>query len=161
MAKQSQPKVGTVAWRDLTVRDADSVHAFYAQVVGFEVLPVDMGGYNDYCLVPPGADMPEAGVCHKRGANAKIPSQWLLYMVVADLDHSLARCAKLGGKQLTPVSASGGGVYAVIQDPAGAVCALYQAVATTKPARRKRATSAKGAAKRKAKPQQAPRKARK
>ncbi|MCE9595339.1 MAG: VOC family protein [Planctomycetes bacterium] len=127
MAKKKQkPAVGSIAWRDLTVKDADSVGEFYAKVVGWKVEPVEMGGYRDYCMVPPGAKAPEAGVCHKRGVNAKFPSQWLMYIVVADIEKSLAHCAKLGGEQLTPVTALGNGLFAVIRDPAGAVCALYE-----------------------------------
>ncbi|MCC6408604.1 MAG: VOC family protein [Planctomycetes bacterium] len=126
MAKKKKAAVGTVAWRDLTVKNADAVRDFYAKVVGWKVEALDMGGYSDYCMVPPKGKAPEAGVCHKRGGNAKIPSQWLMYVIVADLDASLRACKKNGGKQLTEVRASGDGTFAVIQDPAGAVLALYQ-----------------------------------
>jgi len=126
MGKPERPQVGTIAWRDLTVTNADAVRDFYANVVGWKVEPVDMGGYSDYSMLPPGGKEPEAGVCHKRGSNAKLPSQWLMYVVVEDIAASLQQCSKLGGKQLTPVSALGDGVFCVIEDPAGAVCALYQ-----------------------------------
>ena len=88
---------------------------------------VEMGGYSDYSMVPPDGGDPEAGVCHKRGANAKVPSQWLMYVIVEDLDSSLEQCRRLGSKQVTEVTAQGDGIFCVIEDPAGAVCALYQA----------------------------------
>ncbi len=43
-----RPKVGTVAWIDLTVDDAGSVKDFYRQVVGWKTEDVDMGDYCDF-----------------------------------------------------------------------------------------------------------------
>lgn len=122
-----KPDVGSITWRDLTVKDAGKVRDFYAAVVGWKVAEVDMGGYADYSMVAPNGET-VAGVCHARGANTGVPPQWLMYVTVADMDESVARCEELGGKVLTPVKALGDGLFAVIQDPAGAVCALYQPV---------------------------------
>ena len=127
MTESKRPQVGTIAWRDLTVKDADRVKDFYADVVGWNVEAVAMGEYSDYCMVPAEGKLPEVGVCHARGVNADLPAQWLMYVVVADLEASLARCKELGGEQLTKARGSGEGRFAVIKDPAGAVCALYQA----------------------------------
>lgn len=121
-----KPLVGSIAWRDLTVKNADEVRDFYSAVVGWKVLPIDMGGYSDYCMVPPATDAPEAGVCHKRGVNADFPSQWIMYAVVADLEASLEQCKRRGGKQLTPIRPQGASRFAVIKDPAGAVLGLYE-----------------------------------
>ena len=115
---------GTIAWHDLTVADAPMLRDFYRAVVGWEPEPIAMGDYSDFVMRADGEDV--AGVCHARGANAGLPAQWLVYITVADLDHSLAECERLGGRALTPIRSYGGGRYAVIEDPAGAVCALYQ-----------------------------------
>ncbi len=125
-ARPPKPLVGTIAWRDLTVKNADAVRDFYAAVVGWKVVPLDMGGYSDYCMVPPATDTPEAGVCHKRGVNADIPSQWMMYVVVADLEASLAQCKRRGGKLVTPIRPQGASRFAVIKDPAGALLGLYE-----------------------------------
>ncbi|HVQ25079.1 MAG TPA: VOC family protein, partial [Planctomycetota bacterium] len=87
---------------------------------------VDMGGYQDHCMLP--ADGPAvAGVCHARGVNAGLPAQWLIYITVADLEQSLTRCRALGGTVLREPRGLGGmGRFAVVRDPAGAVCALFQ-----------------------------------
>jgi predicted enzyme related to lactoylglutathione lyase len=47
---------------------------------------------------------------------------------VASLDKSLAEARKRGGTVLREPRSSGGGRFAVVRDPAGAVCALYQNV---------------------------------
>ena len=125
-ATPPKPLVGSVAWRDLTVKNADEVRDFYSAVVGWKVVPIDMGGYSDYCMVPPATDTPEAGVCHKRGVNTGIPSQWLMYVIVADLEASLEQCKRRGGKVVTPIRPQGASRFAVIKDPAGAVLGLYE-----------------------------------
>ena len=122
----SNPQVGQIGWFDLTVPDAESLRAFYERVVGWSSEPVDMDGYNDYAMKPPGADGAVAGICHARGTNAEIPPQWLLYITVADVAKSARECTAAGGEVIVGPREMGGGGFAVIRDPAGAVCALYQ-----------------------------------
>lgn len=122
----SQTESGSAAWLDLTVPDAAQVRDFYVSVVGFETSTVDMGGYQDFCLHPPGQDMPVAGVCHQRGANSEQPGGWVPYFTVADLDASLAQVEALGGKALGAVRSAGKDRFCAVQDPSGAICALYQ-----------------------------------
>lgn len=118
--------VGTLAWFDLTVPGAENVRDFYSQVIGWQSKPVSMGDYDDYSMQTPhdGADV--AGVCHNKGPNADMPPYWMLYFLVEDLDASLQKVVQSGGEQVTEVKSFGKSRYAVIKDPAGAVCALYQ-----------------------------------
>ena len=126
------PKVGTIGWVDLTVPDAVRLKEFYSSVVGWGTDPVDMGGYEDFCMVPPEGGAPAAGVCHARGSNEGLPPVWLVYLTVADLDASVAKVEELGGSVLVPAKSMGGyGRYCVIKDPAGAVAALYEPAAAT------------------------------
>jgi len=121
------PKPGTIGWIDLTVADAERVRQFYAEVTGWSSSPVDMGGYDDFTMAPPGG-APVAGVCHARKMNADLPAQWMIYIVVSDLDASLRRATELGGRVVAgPKTMGGPGRYAVVEDPAGAVAALWQA----------------------------------
>ena len=122
----SEPKMGSVGWIDLTVADAAEVRDFDAQVAGWAPSPVPMGGYVDYTMVAPGMGEPAAGICHPRGGHADLPPQWLIYIMVQDVDSSAARCVELGGTVLAGPRAMGShGRYCVIQDPAGAVAALF------------------------------------
>ena len=120
-------KVGTIAWTDLSVPDAEGIREFYSKVVGWTSDPVPMGDYSDFNMMPPGGDAPVAGVCHARGTNADLPPVWLVYIVVEDLEKSLEACTEGGGEVLVgPKGIGPGSAYAVIRDPAGAVSALYQ-----------------------------------
>jgi hypothetical protein len=126
MSVQQHPAIGTLIGFDLTVDDAEAVKEFYATVVGWEVEPADMGGYTDYFMKAAETGDMVAGICHARGDNAGLPAQWLSYVVVPDLEASLARCAEKGGTVLTEVRDGCEARYCVIQDPAGAVLALMQ-----------------------------------
>jgi hypothetical protein len=118
--------VGKIGWIDLTVPDAVRVRDFYREVVGWRSEGVEMGGYQDFCMLPEEGGA-VAGVCHARGLNEGVPAQWLMYVTVADLERSLARCRALGGTVVRePRGLGGQGRFAIVRDPAGAVCALFQ-----------------------------------
>ena len=110
------------------VPDAEVVRDFYRDVVGWTSSDVAMGSYNDFAMVPPGAENAVAGVCHARGNNASLPAQWLIYVYVENLDRSIAACQSHGGALVAgPKSAGESGRYCVVRDPAGAHLALFEA----------------------------------
>lgn len=121
----SNDTLGKIGWFDLTVPDAGAVSEFYAQVAGWTPRAHAMDGYDDYEMLAADGQC-AAGICHARGSNAKAPPQWLLYISVADVDAAAARAAALGGAVLDGPRDMGGGRFAVIRDPAGAVAALWQ-----------------------------------
>ena len=112
---------------DLTVPDAETVRDFYEAVAGWKASPVNMGEYDDFSMSPPGDDAEAvAGVCHARGPNADLPAQWIIYILVEDLEASMAACREQGGSVIAgPVSMGAMGSYCVIRDPAGAAAALF------------------------------------
>ena len=126
MSNASKPAVGSIGWCDLTVPGADTLRDFYRDVVGWTATEHDMGGYADYVMSRPADGTGTTGVCWARGANAGLPPVWLVYFVVASLDESLARVRERGGTVLREPTSAGGGRFAVVRDPAGAVCALYE-----------------------------------
>lgn len=123
----NEPEVGTIGWTDLTISNAEEIRDFYSKVVGWKPQPLSMGQYDDYVMNTPETETSIAGICHARGVNAELPAQWLIYITVENIDESIASCKKLGGKILVESKNYGGmGMYCVIQDPAGAVCALFE-----------------------------------
>jgi predicted enzyme related to lactoylglutathione lyase len=119
--------VGSFSWADLTVDNAEEIKDFYASVVGYSFTEVDMGGYSDYCMNSPEDGHTKSGICHAKGGNKDLPPMWLIYFYVANLDESLEKLISLGGQIITgPKSYGEDARYAVIKDPAGACCALFQ-----------------------------------
>lgn len=122
-----KPATGMIAWNDLTVQDAEGIRDFYSSLLGWEAKPVSQGEYNDYNMVPPGSDRPAAGIIHARGVNASIPPQWMIYVVVEDLQATVDRCIELGGRVIAWPEHEGVKLQnAFLQDPAGAVFAVWQ-----------------------------------
>lgn len=127
MSENHKPEVGTIGWFDLTVEHADTLKGFYASVVGWDVEALSMGDYNDYVLKLPASGTPVSGICHKRGGNKDIPSHWMMYITVANLENSRDNCLKQGGKLLSGIKEyPGQGRFCFIEDPAGACCALFE-----------------------------------
>ena len=123
-ASKPNPDIGRIEWVDLAVQDAYRIKDFYTSVVGWKSTDVEMGNYADFNLSLPESGDTIAGICHARGQNAKLPSQWLVYVRVASVSESAAVCSKRGGKVLDGPRRLGSSNFCVIQDPAGAVLAL-------------------------------------
>lgn len=117
---------GKIGWIDMTVDDAPRVREFYEAVVGWQSEEVSMGEYADYSMIMPETGECVSGICHARGSNADLPSGWLIYITVADVDASARTCREHGGKLLVEPRGLAGGRFCVIEDPGGAVAALYQ-----------------------------------
>jgi len=128
MAEQegfTAPAIGSIAWFDLTIPDADRIRDFYASVIGWEVDTVDMGYYSAYAMKKPGDGDAAAGICHAQGINAGQPAVWIAYIQVENLTTSVDRALELGGSIVSdrrePDNAWS---FVVIRDPAGAMIGL-------------------------------------
>lgn len=120
-----EAKIGRVNWLDITVKDADTLSEFYKEVVGWEKEAFDMGDYSDYIMKTANGDF-VSGICHAKGPNENLPPQWLVYISVENIDHSIAKCLELGGKTLSEKKDGGEGkFYCLVQDPAGAFFMLH------------------------------------
>ena len=124
MSDESQ--VGKVGWIDITVDDAEGVRDFYQAVVGWDCEETSMGEYSDYTMKMPSNGEAIAGVCHSRGSNTDLPSGWLVYFIVADVDASASKCKEKGGNLIVEPRELAGGRFCVVEDPSGATAALYQ-----------------------------------
>ena len=119
-------EVGKVGWIDMSVDNATEVSDFYRAVVGWDVEDADMGDYSDFTMKMPATGEPVSGVCHARGSNADLPSGWLIYIIVADVEASAKACTENGGSVVVEPHGLSGGRFCVVKDPGGSVAALYQ-----------------------------------
>ncbi|CAN5620296.1 hypothetical protein BH10BAC5_BH10BAC5_02710 [soil metagenome] len=127
-------KIGAVSWFDLTVDNAEEVRDFYSNVTGWtfsnQEMSIENGNgkdkYEDYCMNLPHDGTTVAGICHAKGSNSNIPPQWMMYISVEDIERSVMICLKKGGKIMDGPRKMGNMNFCVIQDPAGACCALVE-----------------------------------
>ncbi len=113
---------GLLSWNELASTDLDAAAQFYSDLFEWKTEPFE------------GMEMPYITVQTKDGhANGGIrpvmppgtPPHWLVYFGSDDADATLAKAVELGGTELVGVTDIGIGKIAVIQDPQGAVFALF------------------------------------
>ncbi len=117
-------KIGHINWMDLTVPNAEKVKEFYCSVVGWNSNEHVMGDYNDFEMMDDENKESVTGICHKKGVNKNIPSQWLIYINVQNVNKSISTCESLGGKLIDGPRKMGKYEFAVIQDPEGAIVGI-------------------------------------
>jgi predicted enzyme related to lactoylglutathione lyase len=117
---------GKIAWTDLTVPDAAPIRDFYAAVVGWRAEEIPVEDHTDYAMFAPDAEAPAGGICNALPPNTGLPVAWLVYITVDDLDASLAEVRARGGEVVSGPRSESESRFAVIRDPAGAYCALWQ-----------------------------------
>src|SRR5579884_1097157 len=92
------PTTGRFVWHELHSSDRPKAAKFYKQLFGWEMKDVPMGPGEPYTLCQrDGKDF--AGIT-KSMAPPNVPSHWLPYIGVDNVDASAAKIKELGGKTL-------------------------------------------------------------
>jgi predicted enzyme related to lactoylglutathione lyase len=116
---------GSVCWHELMTRDAAAAKRFYREVFGYDMEDQPMGS-TAYTMLRKG-DRREAGLMQITPEMGPIPSHWLIYIAVADIEGTMETTKRLGGKAITDaMDVPGVGRFAVLQDPQGAVFAAIR-----------------------------------
>jgi predicted enzyme related to lactoylglutathione lyase len=128
MAQVTLPAIGTFCWPELATRDLKAAQAFYGDLLGWRAneVPTAMGSY----VIFSSGDRQAAGLCAQSDEQRQrgIPSNWLSYVSVSNADVTAAKAKELGAQILMgPFDVMEEGRMALIQDPAGAIFALWQA----------------------------------
>ena len=119
------PAPGTFCWDELLTTDTDAAGAFYTDVFGWSLDPMDMGPMGTYYLFKRG-DVPAGGMM-KGPADSPSPSMWISYVAVTNADDTAHRVAELGGQICAgPTDIPNVGRFAVATDPTGATFAFLQ-----------------------------------
>lgn len=118
---------GTFSWVELMTTDEAGAKAFYAAVFGWQMdeSPTPDGGH--YVMLQ--VDGKDAGGLYTMNAQQvarHVPPSWLSYLTVSDLEATVERVRSAGGEAVVePMDVRDLGRMAVVQDPVGAVFALW------------------------------------
>jgi predicted enzyme related to lactoylglutathione lyase len=120
-------QTGSFGWNELNTRDVEGAKAFYSKVFGWgaETNPMPTGGsYTEWKLNGRsiGGAMDITNV-----APPDVPPNWLVYFGVENCDEGVAKVKELGGNLLVGPMDIQPGRFAIVQDPQGAVFALFSA----------------------------------
>lgn len=124
LPESGQPGLGEFCWHELMVPDADKAAAFYGELVGWQSQSMPMGPMTYYVQLSEGRQ--RAGVM-QTPADMDVPSYWMPYVVVPNVDDAATRAADLGGQILIPATDIPGiGRFVVVMAPDGSVLAPFQ-----------------------------------
>jgi predicted enzyme related to lactoylglutathione lyase len=112
---------GALSWNELGSPDLDGSTSFYGQLFGWTFSPME--GVDSPYLVIQNAGRANGGI--RPPMPPGTPPFWLVYFATGDVDGSLAKVSELGGNVLVGTTDIGIAKIAVVQDPQGAVFALY------------------------------------
>jgi uncharacterized protein len=119
-------QAGRFVWHDLMTTDPQAALAFYTRLFGWTTKEMDMGAAEKYTMLHVG-DMGIGGVV-PLDASHGIPSHWIGYATVDDVDAACARASDLGGTvSVPPTDIPNVGRFAVISDPTGARLSPFKA----------------------------------
>lgn len=111
---------GALSWNELQSPDIDASAAFHSGLFGWQTTPME-NSPEPYLVIQNG-DAANGGI---RPLTEGAPPHWLAYFGIGDIDAGLAKVKELGGAELAGPIDIGIAKIGIVQDPQGAVFALY------------------------------------
>jgi predicted enzyme related to lactoylglutathione lyase len=120
---------GTFCWVELATTDNEAAKKFYTGLFGWTIDDRPMGPGMVYTMLNLAGK--QAGALYKMEQDLitqGVPSHWSSYVLVTSADETAAKAKELGATIFAgPFDVATHGRMAVIQDPTGAVFALWEA----------------------------------
>lgn len=118
---------GSFGWAELNARGIDKAIEFYRTVFGWSAETSPMGeGQPDYTSFSADGEQIAGGMEMQPNIPAEVPSYWMIYFNVDDVDAAFNRAIELGATELVSPSPMPGGRFAIINDPQGAMLGLLK-----------------------------------
>lgn len=129
MQETPQYGPGTFCWIDLATSDSEGAKKFYTELFGWDFVDNPVGPGMIYTILQ--QDGKDIGGLYQMPPDMTaqgIPVHWLSYVSVASADDTAAKAREAGATLIKePFDVMTVGRMAVVQDPTGAVFALWQA----------------------------------
>jgi hypothetical protein len=120
------PTPGIFGWNELITSDVEGAKKFYGALFGWESETKTMAPGWDYTMFKKGETV-IGGMFGITPDMGPMPPHWLSYVFSDDIEADLAKARAAGGKIIKEaMEVPNTGTLAVIQDPQGAVFALWK-----------------------------------
>jgi len=130
MTEVTRHEPGSFSWVELATSDPAAARSFYTALFGWTTADTPMGpGPDDVYtrLQLSGKDVGALYKMMKEQAEQGVPPNWLCYVTVASADDAAGTAKELGATALAgPFDVEDYGRMAMLQDPEGAVFAVWQ-----------------------------------
>lgn len=123
----TETRLNRICWNDLLTSDPSAAAAFYGDLFGWTAVPRTDGDGEAVDFLLNG--LPVAGMQRIRPADDGVTRGWVVAIAVADIDFSLRRAVRLGGRVIAkPVDRIGLGRIAFLGDPDTAPLAILRLI---------------------------------
>jgi uncharacterized protein len=124
----------TFIWLDLHTSDREAAKKFYGTLFDWSYDEVPIKGGPDYSIaLVRGSRV--AGISPTRDANPPMPSQWISYVSVENVDEVAKTAESMGARLLQqPLDVTQLGRVAVVEDLSGGVVGVWQTTTSQEPA---------------------------
>jgi predicted enzyme related to lactoylglutathione lyase len=112
---------GALSWNELSSPDVDASVSFYGDLFGWEA--DEFEGTGERYLVVKNDGRGNGGI--RELGDQPAPPHWLPYFGIDDIDRGLAKVTELGGSTLAGPIDIGIAKIGIVQDPQGAIFAIY------------------------------------
>lgn len=130
MTEVTRHEPGSFSWVELATSDPAAARSFYTALFGWTTADTPMGPGPDAVytrLQLSGKDIGALYKMMKEQAEQGVPPNWLCYVTVASADDTAQKAKDLGATVLAgPFDVEDYGRMAMLQDPEGAVFAVWQ-----------------------------------
>jgi hypothetical protein len=117
----------TFGWAELNARGFDKAAAFYTQVFGWTAHASEMPeGAPPYTEFQVDGTSIAGGTEMNSMVPAEVPSYWLVYFNVEDVDRSFNQATEAGAREMLAPMDFPGGRFAILSDPQGAAFGLLK-----------------------------------
>ena len=117
-----------MGWAELNARGFDKAESFYKKLFGWgeKKSPMTQGQPGDYTEFQLHGESIAGGTEMNEMVPAEVPSYWLVYFNVENVDKAFDKVIAEGGKEMVSPVDMPGGRFAIVSDPQGASFGLLK-----------------------------------
>ena len=130
MTQVTRHEPGSFSWAELATSDPSGAKEFYGALFNWTAVDSPMGPGAEDIYTRLQSDGGDVGALYKmlpEQAASGVPPNWLSYVTVSHADDTVKQARTLGGRVVAePFDVMSYGRMAILQDPGGAVFAVWQ-----------------------------------
>ena len=120
-------EANSYGWAELNSRGVEKAVPFYKKLFGWGEKKSEMGqGQGEYTEFLSGGESIAGGMEMNSMVPAEVPSYWMVYFNVDDVDKAFNKATDGGGQEMLAPQEFPGGRFAILQDPQGAMFGLLK-----------------------------------
>jgi predicted enzyme related to lactoylglutathione lyase len=119
-------EANSFGWSELSARGVEKAKPFYKKLFGWGEKNSDMGEGQQYTEFQLAGESIAGGMEMNPMVPAEVPSYWLAYFTVADVDDAHKKATDLGATAMMEPQDFPGGRFSILSDPQGASFGLLK-----------------------------------